>query len=586
MDILTELWRSLDEAGRERLAAELLSGPPDAMLAHIEDAERQTSRDRRVYDRIAVLEGLEHPPLTTALAEHVAALREAYPHWRPSTGERAHFSTWMEVRWGPDARLSSDDLALMKDRELIETLRTDQDRREGLLDSWRQLATAQPERVTAILKQIADSGDPGPADIWESGWYGLRNAEGEHAVATTDQMVTLLSSVPGQLFRTVDVVRCAADILEAKSKGLGEGPEPGNFWLLFDRTLAAVREEPAVQPMADRGTEADWVTDAINHPLGVITTAIINILFARRPKVGSGIPVALKSRLDALMNPDDSRHRLARVIGASRISYLYAVDPEWTRINLIPSFSWRDEEESIAIWQAYAWQARMDPQLWAALKPHFLSLFTSQRLARIGHWGRSIAQSLMLVGVAFGPDELKRDEVREAIRAMPEPMRAEAAAWIASYMNVDDEAEQRNDQGEPLEDAPDVRWNDRVWPWLKRVWPTEKALRSTDVSEQFAMAAIATRHAFPDAVNAVRTFAMLTTSFQIAAALNESDHPTDHPAATLALIDAFIAKDPIILMADEAIRSIVKRIGAADPRMLQDNRYRLWLEFCEIRSAH
>lgn len=584
MDLLGELWCTLDEDGRDLLADELLAGPPDELLAHLDEEEQQSSRDRRIYDRVTVIERVGEPPLTPALAERMEALRTAYPQWRASPGEQAHFSSWMEMSWGPDTRLSPDDLAAMDDAALMETLRTEQDRREGLLDSWRQLAAAQPKRAVVVLAQIAAADDPGPADIWEPAWYGLRDAEGESGGATTNEMMALFTQLPDPLFADDDVLRGAVDLLEAKSRVLAGGEEPAIFWQLFDRALAVAGEEPLAREEIDMNARArrNWVSDAINRPLGRIATAMINMLFGRRPKVGGGIPDDLKPRLDALMTPADLSHRYARVIGASRVSYLYAIDPEWTQANLISSFSWHDEEESFAMWQAYAWQARIDPQLWVALKPYFLPLFTPDRLARLEDWGRNIAQSLMLIGVVFGREEFKQNEAREAIRAMPEAMRVDAAAWIAGYMEV--EEEQQRDDEEPIEGAPDVRWNERIWPWLRRVWPSEAALRSAGVAEQFALAAVATEGAFPDAVKAIRSFAVPARPYRLVVALEESDHPERHPAATLELIDALLAKDPIMLFEGE-IRSVVERIGAANQALRDDNRYRLWAKFVAGRRA-
>lgn len=220
MDLLGELWRTLDGEGRDRLTSELLAGPPDAMLSHLDEEERRRSRDRRIYDRVTVVERVGEPPLTPALAERIEALRAAYPQWRASPGEQAHFSSWMETRWGPDTRLSPDDLAAMDDAALVETLRTDQDRREGLLDSWRHLAAAQPKRAIAVLTKVAADDDPGPADIWEPAWYGLRDAEGESGGATTDEMMALFTQLPDALFAADDVLRGAADLLEAYDRSV------------------------------------------------------------------------------------------------------------------------------------------------------------------------------------------------------------------------------------------------------------------------------------------------------------------------------------------------------------------------------
>lgn len=574
MDLIVALWRDLDDAGRAQLSDAILAGPPDAMLAHIADNERLISRDRRIYDRIIVVERVQDPPLTPALQRRMDELRTLYPQWRAADGERAHFGSWMEMRWGPDTRYSVDDLSAMTDEALIEKLRSDMDRREGLLDAWRQLVIAQPKRGFDLLEQLGRSTDPGPADAWEHGLWGLRDAD--NAGAITDHMVKLLTEVPEALFMRRDVVRAAADLLEAKSRSFRDRTEPDGFWRLFDRTVMAAGTEPLEEERHDANHPKDWVSKAVNCSLGRIATAYVNALFARRPHVAESLPRDLAQRATDLMSPDKPNHRPARVIGASRISYLYAIDPNWTGKILIPSFGWADEEESIAMWQGYAWQARLDPQLWAALKIHFLPLFRPDRLARMGQWSRNIAQSLMLVGVAFGADELRHELVRDAIRSMPQDMRKDAASWITQYMEAGD-ADRDNEGEKSTEGSRDLRWTKRIWPWLKRVWPSEASLRSAGVAKQFALAAIATDTVFPEAVDNIASYAVATDDYQLIHQLNGSAHPDNHPEATLKLLDAFVARDQIMVISDD-LEQIVLRLGATGV-VRDNNRYRSWAAY-------
>ena len=572
MDLITRLWGTLDQANRERLSQALVDGPPEEMLAHIAQEDRDTSRDRRIYDRIIVIERLQEPPLTSALADKMAEIRRRHPEWRAAEGEQAHFGSWMGMQWGPETRYSVDDLAALIDEDLIAALRHDRDRREGLLDSWKQLVIAQPRRGFAILEAMGAADDHGPADAWEYGLWGLREAE--NAGELIDRMMSLLADLPNSLFTNRDVVRGAADLLEAKSRSASQSPGVPAFWKLFDRAIYAA--ETSATEVAEADPQRDWVSAAVNGTMGRLATAFVNELFARRPKVGEGLPKDLVERATRLMSPRLESHRLARVIGASRISYLYAIDPNWTRETLIPCFGWGDEDEAIAMWQGYAWQARIDPQLWAALKPCFLPLFRSDRLGRLGSWGRNIAQTLMLVGIAFGGEELKRDEVRDAIRAMPDRMQTEAAWWISSYMaaGTDDE----RDDEEPIEGAPDRRWTHKIWPWLKRVWPHEKDLRIPEVAEQFALAAIATEAEFPNAVDNVINYAARSHAHQLIDALRRSSHPDIHPRAALKLLDALVERDQVILFQQD-LADIVRRIGTAAPELASDNLYRIWHDF-------
>ncbi|MEC3947636.1 hypothetical protein [Sphingobium sp. HWE2-09] len=98
--------------------------------------------------------------------------------------------------------------------------------------------------------------------------------------------------------------------------------------------------------------------------MGILAQAYFALLFARSLKVASKIPGDLRDRAERLMTPGSAIHRPARVIAASRLSYLFAVDPDWTKAWLIPSFDWAASEgEASAVWQGYTWQPRIDEKL-------------------------------------------------------------------------------------------------------------------------------------------------------------------------------------------------------------------------------
>ena len=70
MELLRTIWTQADPQMREALGNAICAGPPADLLARIDADEREKSRDRRIFDRLTVLQRLEHPPLTSAL-EHL-----------------------------------------------------------------------------------------------------------------------------------------------------------------------------------------------------------------------------------------------------------------------------------------------------------------------------------------------------------------------------------------------------------------------------------------------------------------------------------------------------------------------------------
>lgn len=134
-----------------------------------------------------------------------------------------------------------------------------------------------------------------------------------------------------------------------------------------------------------QGKGGDGVT------MGVLAQAYFALLFARSLKVWLKIPIDLRDRAGRLMIPGSEIHRPTRVIVASRLSYLFAVDPDWTKEWLIPSFDWvASQGEASAVWQGYAWQPRIDEKLWPVIRPYFLQVFQGGLLDTIDEMAKSL----------------------------------------------------------------------------------------------------------------------------------------------------------------------------------------------------
>lgn len=419
-----------------------------------------------------------------------------------------------------------------------------------------------------MLRHLAHSDDPGPADLWRHGLWGLRDSVKDEP--GPEPLLQLLLELPNSLSAAPDVGGAAADILDTLS---GVAGDAASFWRVFDRTLPAVASLPE---NADDPQGGDWVSLAINRSLGRLAGAFFDAMFGRGLKVGQGIPEDMRPRLDQLVRAGERSHRPARVIAASRLTYLFAVDPDWTSVSLLPGFEWRDDDEALALWQGFAWQARIDPQLWAALKPYFLPLFTEIRLQQLGDFRRNLGQLLILVGIEFGANELPRDETRRAIRAMPDDMRSSAVAWLASYL------EQRGaEQGERGD--VDTVWTKRVAPWIRRVWPAEQACRTPATSEQFGVAVIATDAAFPEAIGVIEPLLVRTKGLHLVNRLEKSRHPDAHPQASLRFLDLLVDRDAFGFGTDR-LRRVLDRIGAAAPQVRESQIYRRWDEWLRARE--
>src|SRR6266481_4724982 len=186
LDILVGVWPSLLAGERLALVERSVAGPP-LPEEEPEDQEdrkhRQRWFDRRIFERLALIERIGEPPLPPAGLEKLAGLRHTYPQWRIEEGDRAHFSSWMESHVGLDTDRSPQELKALTGAELIAALRAEGVDREGRLSAWGQVVGSRPGRGVGLLRAL--SADPAPGDeaIWRDTLYGLRDAMGRPPVA-------------------------------------------------------------------------------------------------------------------------------------------------------------------------------------------------------------------------------------------------------------------------------------------------------------------------------------------------------------------------------------------------------------------
>jgi hypothetical protein len=557
---MVALWPNLDADGQGRLIDAILQGPViDASTEEDEQARLQRLRDREVFERLMVLSRLDLPALPKTAMDELSRLKAQYPKWEIADAGRAHFSTWVESGLGYASDFESDALLRMTPGELVKVLNEHQINRDGLLDAWRTASQARPGRAVALLAKLSTE-QTGPPDVWATTFSALRQAVTKPGLVR--RIMTILAGAPDPVLQAGEVSGAASTFLADVSKA--ELPVAEDvFWQLWRRLLnVASRRDVAVN-------DDHWVDAALNHPAGELALALLNVTFKRQLKVGQGIPADLRDYFDLLLDPLPLALRLARVILASRLVYVFAVDPEWTNARLRPFFDWdRSNDEAVAMWRGYSWHGQVNADLWATMESMFLDCFTPERLRRLGNDAGRLATMLMVVGVELPQSEPPADRVRQAIRAMTPEGRTEAISWICSRMTgtmKEDNAATRHEQRREA----DRLWRDRVRQWLRKVWPRDRVLIEPGTSAQFAEIAVLTYEEFDDAVDVLLPLVGSTAQWGYGVhELSVSEHPDRHPRRSLTLIGRLVALGDLLFTQD--LRGVLNRIVSADPGLRRD----------------
>ena len=572
-DLMAAIWPALGEVGQERLASQILDGPPEPEIACAKENDTELfhrRRDRAVFERLEILHRIG-PKLPAHAHAKLAELKLRYPDWEVQAGDETHFTVWTESSHGDESDYRVDELKRLSGLELLQTLREPGNKHDGRLDTWRRLVEERPGRAIGVLRMIATAPASNEAELWAQTLFGLRQAISRPIVAR--RLFDVLAKAPDHCLRARDVLSGACDLLEKASERDALAINERLFWQLWDRLFdnALSAGESSGPPEDD-----DWVHRAINRPIGDLTKALLNVMFRRSLQARKGLPDDLRPRFERLVVASDPDVlRLGRVILASRLHYLFAVDPAWMADRLIPFFDWgRSEDEAIALWCGYAWQPRIDADLWAVLKSSFFDAFTPARLARLGTSAKNIASLLMVAGVEFPSTETPADRAREAIHTMTPELRGAAAFWLYSYLAGPKSQEPQPEAAEVERAArADRLWHERVAPWLKRVWPRDRNLIERNTSEAFALLAIATREAFDDAVAMLQPFIGKTSRWDHAIHnLRNSIHPDVHAQSSLKLINCLVLFQSLWFADD--LRAVLDRIATADANLREDAVFR------------
>jgi len=340
--------------------------------------------------------------------------------------------------------------------------------------------------------------------------------------------------------------------MEATSKSISQHEDI--LLCLCCRVLALPLE--AGTGMTSNGKPIDKpVTEAINHPVGHVTQALINLWFKRKPNDNESLPTDIAPFFTQICDVQVNRFRHGRVLLGSHLIALFRVDRPWTEQYLLPLFAWDKPAEAKAVWEGFLWSPRLYQPLLIAFKLQFLE--SAKHYAELGEHREQFAA--FLTYAALGPTEgYSVDEFRSAIGALPQEGLEQSAQALA----------------QALEGAGDQRedyWKNRVQPFLQQVWPKSRELATPRIADQLSRLVIAAGDEFPAALAAVRYWLQpLEYPHYVLGLLHKSGLCKRFPAAALLLLSTVIGKQQ---WTARELSQCLDEIVEAAPNLAQDAGY-------------
>ena len=482
--LLVLMGRSLEENVQGRLEAAILAGPPRDMYRDDLEAERwQDLVARSVWLHLAKLRssGLT---LGAPATERLAEISIAHPQWRLATNERDEFSHWMSGTGDPDFQESRDvDIAPRKRQELAQWLAKPMpERRSSYEDTWRDVCRTRFFHSLLALGDLAKDG-VWPAERWREALQTW--AEDETIARSWHYAAPLVSTMSDAVLQETSLA--VAWWLEAASKSISCHED------ILLRVCRRVLELPLDEDLGARlirdGVEVhNPVGTAINHPIGQVTQALINLWFKEAPNDNDRLAANLKPVFTMLCDVQVDRFRHGRVLLGSRLISFFRVDRPWTEQYLLPLFSWDNPAEAQALWEGFLWSPRLYQPLLIALKSQFLR--SADHYYDLGEHRRQFAT--FLTYAALGPaDGYTAEEFRSAFGALPQEGLEESTQ--ALLQALEGAADQREDY-----------WKNRVQPFWHEVWPKSRDMATPRIADSLTRLVIAARGEFPAAVDAVQ----------------------------------------------------------------------------------
>ncbi|MDD2699994.1 MAG: SIR2 family protein [Sideroxydans sp.] len=552
--------KQLAGVAQERLESAILAGPPREMYRdNLEPDQWIDLVAHSVWLKLAKLNS-SNLVLGRLAATRLAELSNAYPQWQLAANQSDEFSHWMSGTGDPDYEERRDvDIAPRKRRELVQWLTKPQpEQRPFYEDTWRDVCRTRFFHSLFALSDLARDGF-WPASRWREALQAW--SEEGMVLRSWRYAASLVQHMPDTIIQ--EIAHSVTWWISAVSKSINQHEA---ILLNLSRRVLALPLE-AGTGITRNGAPIDQpVSEAINHPVGHVTQALINLWFKRKPNDNDQLPAEIKPFFTELCNPQVARFRHGRVLLGSQLIALFRVDRVWTEQYMLPLFHWNNPGEAKAVWEGFLWSPRLYQPLLSAFKTQFLEC--ANHYADLGEHRQQFAAFLTYAALEQ-IEGYTVDEFRSAIGALPQKGLEECAQ--ALFQALEGAADQREDY-----------WKNRIQPFWQHVWPKSRDLATPRIAESLARLVIAARSEFPDALSAMQDWLQpIEHPDYVIHLLQKSNLCTRFPEEALCLLNAVITDQQ---WAPRELGQCLDEIVQAVPQFAQDIRYQRLREYTRRRG--
>ena len=314
MRLLVSQAELLSPTTRTKLETAILAGPSRVMYRDNIDPERWTSFVEGSIWLLLTKLAHDETMLSPAGQSHIRKELPGRSDWRSARdNERNEFSHWMSGTGDPDYESDRHvDIAPRKRRELVKWLKQrTQDESPFYEDTWQETCR------TRFFHSLFALCDLSKEQFWPgTPWREALSVWSEDGLTLRSWRFAgpLVQQMPDDTLR--ESAHGVAWWLEAVSKSSDQHED-----ILLNLCRRVMDQSPHDALKTDQ-----HLTQAINHPIGLVTQSLLNLWFKREPNDNDTLPPDIERLFTQLCATKIEKFRHGRVVLASRLITLFRVD--------------------------------------------------------------------------------------------------------------------------------------------------------------------------------------------------------------------------------------------------------------------
>jgi len=553
--LLVERGMSLTGDIQEKLENAILAGPPREMYREdLEESEWQEIKERKIWLHLAKLQssGLT---LGAGAIRQLNALSDNYPKWKLANNERDEFSIWTTGTGDPDFEDNRHiEEAPQTQDGLVCWLRQPKiDNRPFYEDNWKEVCRLNFSHAFSALYTLAENNE-WPIARWRDALYIW--SEDDLITKSWENVAPVIKNIPDTILK--ELSHNVACWLKKSSKIYKENQD-----ILLELCRRILELSSTIKD--DDFLAQSSFNKAINHPVRLITEALINIQSSHHPEDNEGILSEIKPMFTDICNTNKVNLQAGRVILSTQLVFLFRLDSSWTKKHLLPLLDWANPEEARVAWTGFLFSPRPYIPLWQEIKPQFLE--TAKHYAELTENLDQYAISLTYM--ALDPmDGYKLDDFSQAMAHLPKEGLEECARTLLQAFDSIAEVQRK------------AYWEEHIVPFWQKVWPKKRELATPEISAILFSMILIEPEIFPDTFDLIKDWLQPHKCRSGLLELSRSGLCKQYPDLVLELLNLIIPEEitGFYGLADY-LRACLDEIRSTDANLVNDPRYRRLDEF-------